>query len=132
MKGMTMRILLSMLLVFALSLPAYAGFSDSKVITGGGFKGPISGALAETVEATKKLDDKARVVLVGHIVSRLAGARNEYVFRDDTGEITVEISDKLFRGLEITPQDKVRISGKVDKDLGKEVEVDVKVIEKLD
>ena len=127
-----MRYILSLVLVACLAMPAYAAFKGSGSDGGrGGFSGPVSGAMADTVAAAKGLADDSRVVLTGNIVSQLAGSKDEYMFKDDTGEIQVEISPKVFRGQDITPNDKVRISGKIDKDFGKEIQVEVKVLEKL-
>lgn len=127
-----MRYILSLLLAACLSLPAYAANKTQPPAGPGGFSGPVSGSMADTVAAAKQLADDARVVLTGNIVSQLAGSKNEYIFKDATGEIQVEIAPRVFRGLNITPDDKVRISGKVDKDMGKDIEIDVKVIEKVE
>ena len=127
-----MRYILSLLLVACLAMPAYAAFKGgSEAGKGGGFSGPVSGAMADTVAAAKSLADDSRVVLTGHIVSQLAGSKDEYMFKDDTGEIQVEISPRVFKGNDITPDDKVRISGKIDKEMGRDIEVDVKVLEKI-
>lgn len=128
-----MRYILSLLLVAFLSLPAYAAQNAPRMQGGpGGFSGPVSGSMADTVAAAKQLADDARVVLTGNIVSQLAGSKDEYIFKDATGEIQVEISPRVFRGLNITPDDKVRISGKIDKDMGKDIEIEVKVLEKAE
>lgn len=125
-----MRYLLSLALVAFLAMPCYAAFSGAEQGAPGGFSGPISGANVETVAAAKKLPDDARVILVGNIISKLAGSKNKYMFRDGTGEIVVEIKRKVFRGQDITPQDKVRIAGKMDKDFFEpEIEVEVKDLE---
>lgn len=97
----------------------------------GGFNGPVSGAAAVNAAEAKNQPAGSRVVLTGNIISRLAGASNEYMFKDDTGEIQLEISPKLFRNLYLTPENKVRVSGKVDRDKDKSVEINVKVLEVL-
>lgn len=117
---------LALLAAFALApLSAQAAFKDQAAPTqeGGSFSGPVSGAMAETVASARELQDDAPVVLTGHLLSRVPGTKKKYVFKDDTGEITVKIGKKAMGGLNVTPQDKVRISGKVDKDLGKETKV---------
>lgn len=125
-----MRYLVSFVLLAFLAAPVWAAtemapvkFKDS--INTGGFDGPISGAMAETVEKSKDLPDGARVLLTGNIVSRIAGEKDEFIFKDSTGEIPVEISIKKFQGKRVTPQDKVRISGKVDR--GKKTANDIKI-----
>lgn len=97
----------------------------------GGFNGPVSGAAALNAVEAKNQPSGSRVVLTGNIISRLAGSNNEYMFKDDTGEIQLEIPPKLFRNLYLTPENKVRVSGKVDRDKDKSVEIDVKVLEVL-
>lgn len=91
-----------------------------------GYDGPISGALAKTVAEARQLADDSPVVLTGKIISQIAGKKDEFIFKDQTGEIRVEIDDKVFAGRRVTPQDTVKISGEVEKDFGKEVEIDVK------
>lgn len=92
----------------------------------GGFSGP-SAALT-TVDKVKSLSDDTWVVLQGNIEQRVSD--DTYTFRDATGTLTVEIDKKRWNGQTITPQDKVQLEGKVDKDWSN-VEVDVKSIKKL-
>ncbi|WP_145519459.1 YgiW/YdeI family stress tolerance OB fold protein [Yersinia mollaretii] len=92
----------------------------------GGFSGPS--ATNTTVDKVKSMRDDARVTLQGNIVERLG--HDTYTFRDSTGTITVDIDSKRWKGQTITPQDKVQIEGKVDKDWNS-VEVDVKNITKI-
>ena len=61
----------------------------------------------------------------------MAGSDDKYVFRDATGEIIVEIDFELFVGRTITPENRVRLFGKMDKDLMEAPKVDVKVLEVL-
>jgi len=70
-------------------------------------------------------------MLTGNIIMRVAGSDDKYIFRDATGEIVVDIDDKLFGGRTVTPQTRVRLSGKVDKDLMEPAKVDVKSFEIL-
>lgn len=95
----------------------------------GSYSGPISGAMADTVAKARELPDDSPVVLTGNIVSQIAGHKNRYVFKDASGEIPVKIGEKAFWGQNVTPGDTVRISGKVDKDWGKELKIKVKRIE---
>ncbi len=132
-KGGNMRYLLALFLVLALSASANAEFvgpgggnTGSKM---GGFHGPVSGAKADNVAAAKSLGDDAPVVLTGNLVSKVAGSKKKYVFKDGSGEIIVEISPKLFKGRDISPANTLRIFGKIDQDFGQEAEVDVKEFE---
>ena len=128
-----MKFLLSLILVVSFAVPAFAAYSgpgSNGKAPAGGFKGPESGAMATTVEKALQLPDNARLILTGNIISKIAGSKDEYMFKDATGEIQVEISDKYFRGLpEVTPETTVRISGKMDKDFAKNPEIDVKNLE---
>ncbi|CNE92408.1 YgiW/YdeI family stress tolerance OB fold protein [Yersinia mollaretii] len=100
--------------------------TQTQPATEGGFSGPS--ATNTTVDKVKSMRDDARVTLQGNIVERLG--HDTYTFRDSTGTITVDIDSKRWKGQTITPQDKVQIEGKVDKDWNS-VEVDVKNITKI-
>lgn len=95
----------------------------------GGFSGPVSGAMADTAAKAKGLADDAPVALTGNIESQVAGKKDKFIFRDATGQIRVEIDKKVFAGRTVTPQDTVKISGKVDKDFGEDAEIDVKQLD---
>ena len=56
---------------------------------------------------------------------------DKYLFKDATGQIIVDIDHEIFAGRTVTPQTKVRLSGKVDKDMMEPVKIDVKVLEIL-
>ncbi|MEH6452151.1 MAG: NirD/YgiW/YdeI family stress tolerance protein, partial [Psychromonas sp.] len=47
-----------------------------------------------------------------------------YIFKDDSGEIKIEIGTEEFIGVTVTPSVKVRITGELDKEWGKTI-VDV-------
>lgn len=125
-----MRYLLSLALVALLAAPALAAF-EGPGSNAAGFQGPTSGVQATTVDKAQKCSDDAPVVLTGNIISREAGSKDKYMFRDATGEILVDIDNKVFAGRQVTPQNTVRLTGKVDKDMLKPVKVDVKVLEIL-
>lgn len=124
-----MRTLMMLVLAAFIAFPAYAAFQGPGSDQVGGFKGPGSTPEISTVQQIANLPDDARVTLTGNIVEKITGTRDKYTFRDDTGTIRVEIDKKHFRGQEVTPETKVRISGKVDKDFGKPTELDVKWLE---
>lgn len=82
-----------------------------------------------TVSQAKSLTDDSLVTLEGRIVS----ARfedEEYIFEDNTGSIPVEIDNEIWQGLTVTPNDQVRIFGKVDKEIFGS-KIDVKALEKI-
>jgi uncharacterized protein (TIGR00156 family) len=100
----------------------------------GGFTGPGNTASAQgqvvTVADAKKLWDDSRVTLQGTIVRQVS--REHYIFRDSSGEITVEIDRKAWRGLTIGENDRVEIYGEVDHERrGAQVEIEVRSIRKL-
>ncbi|WP_420864723.1 YgiW/YdeI family stress tolerance OB fold protein [Photorhabdus australis] len=81
-----------------------------------------------TTEQVKNMWDDSWVVLEGNIESRIRG--DHFIFRDNTGVIEVEIDHKYWNGQTITPQDKVRLEGEVDKEWSSTT-VDVKKVTKL-
>jgi uncharacterized protein (TIGR00156 family) len=99
---------------------------SSSALAQGGFQGPGPGL--DTVERALSYRDDTPVILQGHILSRLGGDR--YLFEDESGSITVDIDDHLWRGQTVTPQDRVEIQGEVDKDWNN-VEVDVDSVKLL-
>lgn len=128
-----MRYLLTFVMLAVLAVPAYAAFEgpNSGGQSMGGFHGPTGGVQADTVKKAQSSWDDAPVVLVGNIVERLAGSDDKYLFKDATGQIIVDIDHEIFAGRTVTPQTKVRLSGKVDKDMMEPIKIDVKVLEIL-
>lgn len=90
---------------------------------GGGYNGP--GPALVTVEQAKTMSDDALVALKGHIIQSLGS--KDYLFKDATDTINVEISEKRWQGQNIGPDDLVEIHGKVDKEWSR-VEIEVKRI----
>ena len=98
----------------------------------GGFSGPNGdrrggGWTGEqrvvTVQQALTFRDDTPVILQGYIIRALGNEK--YLFRDDTGTIVVEIERNKWRGLSVGPNDRVEISGEVDRDRrGVEIEVD--------
>ena len=65
-----------------------------------------------TVNEAKVMPHDSWVVLNGNIINALPGGRH-YTFRDSTGEIAVEIAQNIWRGLSVSPSDRVEICGEV-------------------
>ncbi|WP_233964898.1 YgiW/YdeI family stress tolerance OB fold protein [Pectobacterium versatile] len=114
------------------SAPVFAAQS------GGGFVNPETPAVGThkggfidqqssltTVDKAKDLRDDSWVTLSGNIEKRI-GDEN-YLFRDATGTMEVEIDHKRWNGQMVSPTDKVEIQGELDKDFNS-VELDVKQI----
>lgn len=122
-----MKKLMTMAAIFALSTSAFAGFqgNSSNNNGNGGFNGTGSGQGVSTVAQAKKANDNSWAVLTGYIVSRSGDER--YTFKDATGQIQVEIDDKIWGSVQANPKTKVTIEGEVDKEYGR-TEIDVKRI----
>ncbi len=101
---------------------ALASFSSTK----GGFDGPS--LKVSTVQMAKTMRDNTPVVLEGYIEKSIGDEK--YMFKDATGTIVVEIDDDKWRGITVTPKDKIEISGEVEKDWAS-VEIDVKSLKKI-
>ncbi|MFG1174569.1 YgiW/YdeI family stress tolerance OB fold protein [Erwiniaceae bacterium CAU 1747] len=106
------------------------GFVDPNAPTAqvqtGGFSGP-DGTIV-TVKQAQDMKDDAWVTLHGHIEKRTGD--DDYLFRDATGTLSVEIDHKHWQGQTVTPKDNVEIQGKLDKDFNS-TELDVKRIRKI-
>ncbi|KJY82960.1 hypothetical protein TW81_12225 [Vibrio galatheae] len=90
------------------------------------FEGPGSVPKVMTVSSILKMKDDQWVAVEGFITRQLR--EEHYMFRDNTGEIEVEIDHEIFNGLKITPERKIKISGELDKDWAS-VSIDVNHIE---
>ena len=94
-----------------------------------GFEGPGATTTVVTVEITRKMPDDAKVTLEGNLVKQIS--EEHYLFKDATGEIEVEIDDEDFRGATVTPKNKIRIIGEVDKNWNN-VKIEVDYLEVLE
>lgn len=117
-----------------MSMPVLAvqggGFVDPSApaaqVQKGGFSGP-NGTVA-TVKQAQDMSDDAWVTMRGHIEKRIGD--EDYLFRDATGTMTVEIDHKRWDGQTIGPKDNVELQGKLDKDFNS-LELDVKQVRKI-
>ncbi|MCG9730783.1 NirD/YgiW/YdeI family stress tolerance protein [Shewanella sp. Isolate13] len=99
------------LLVSVLVLASSSVFADQTTEKKGGFIGP-SNVKVQTVAVALEAKDDTQVMLTGYIDASLGD--EEYKFRDDTGEIIIEIDDRDWNGVEATPETKIVIQGEVD------------------
>jgi len=104
------------LLVIFLSSTLFAGFS-----------GPRVDMKVTNANEVESLGDDTEVLLEGYLINQVGNEK--YTFKDDSGKIIVEIDQKDFRNLTITPQDKVKLYGEVDKELMEDTKVDVDYVE---
>ena len=101
-------------LVFATTLPAQAAFN-----------GPTN-AQAVSVEEVKSLPDETQVSVKGYIINSLGDEK--YTFKDEKGEVVIEVEDENWNGIDVTPQTQIEIIGEVDKELMKPVEIEVEKV----
>lgn len=113
------KLLTSVLLLFAITNNSFA------YSTGGGF---VDNTTVQTVAETLKKPDDAYVILQGNIIKRLGS--EEYLFQDATGKITIEIDDDKWLGQTISPNDKIEITGEIDKEFYS-IKIDVNSVKKL-
>lgn len=111
-------------LVFLLGFFVING--NSSCVWAAGFEGP--GVAAKVTRAVDVLgaQDDAPCELEGHLVEKLPRRKHRYLFEDHSGQVVVEIENKVFERLTVTPKDKVRLQGHVDwnRKRSNEVEVD--------
>ncbi len=95
-----------------LMLFAVAGFIlGAGTIVYAGFSGS-SDAKKNVAAQIAQMPDETPVILEGYIEKHLGG--EDYLFKDDSGSVKVEIDNKKWGGQTVTPQDKVEIRGEVD------------------
>ncbi|OOF80017.1 YgiW/YdeI family stress tolerance OB fold protein [Rodentibacter caecimuris] len=120
------KLTLATLLAIATST-AFAGFNGNGNAAQGGFKQSTMQAIS--VKQTLSEKDNSMVTLVGSITQQIG--KDDYLFTDGSAQIKVEIKDRVWNGLNVGPQDKIRISGKLDNDAFEKAEVEVYSIEKV-
>ena len=112
--------------ILALSISsAFAGFNGNNT-PNGGFKS--GGQSVITVKQALNAADNSMVTLVGNITKQIDD--DEYLFTDGSEQIKVEIKKRVWNGLNVGPQDKIRISGKLDNEAFEKAEVEVYRLEK--
>lgn len=78
---------------------------------------------ATTISAIKAApNDDQKVTLVGTIIRKTADEK--YLFTDGSGEIIVEIDDKKFPKQPVNERTKLKIEGKVDTHMLRDVDID--------
>ena len=83
------------------------------------FAGPAVTGDEMTIEEARSASVDTYVTVTGAIASHL---REEYyIFRDESGEIRVEIADDVWAGQQVTPDDTVRLRAEVDRRANGEV-----------
>ena len=83
--------------------------------------------VSKAADANTWKDDQY-IILQGNIVKQVG--KDDFIFKDASGEIQVEIDRKAWRGQDISPSDEVKLYGEVDKSWDK-MEVDIDRVEKI-
>lgn len=119
-----MKKILITLLAVTFAGVANAQFAGAPAQPAGGFEGPGVQSNTTTVKAALDARDDTPVVLSGKIVNSLGDEK--YTFKDDTGEIIIEIDDDEWHGVKVTPENTIEIYGEVDKEVFEPTKIDVK------
>ena len=93
------------------------------------FTGPSVTGRVATVEQARSAPLDSYVTVTGNIVNRLRG--DYFTFRDQTGEIRVEIEPELWRGREVGPETRVRLLAEVDRNRAGTIYLSVESLEIL-
>ncbi|MBV7437891.1 NirD/YgiW/YdeI family stress tolerance protein [Aeromonas encheleia] len=105
--------LLALMSVSSYTMAAYTGPQEQNKVS---------------VAQLKDVADDQWVTLEGKLVKHLGG--ENYLFKDSSGEVEVEVDQKVWRGTEVGPDDLIRIRGEVDHSWNK-TEVEVESLEKV-
>ena len=116
-------------IVSAVTVFAQQGFTGPSASESDSRQSRFVQAQSVTVSQANVLPHKSRVILTGKITQSVG--RDYYTFRDSTGEITVEIKRKVWRGLSVNPSDSVEITGEVEKKFIGKIKIEVKNIRKI-
>jgi len=96
------------LAAIALVLGAYCSYADLIVP-----QDQQTAITVTTVADAVNMKDDSHICLEGYLIKK--NCKECYTFKDATGEIKVEISKKAWNNLDVTPDQKVRIYGEVEK-----------------
>ena len=98
-----------------------------------GFNGPSDALqIVNNVQAAAQAPDMTTCVLEGHIVKHTE--KNRYVFQDPSGTMTIDVPPHVFRHVDVTPEDTVRITGEIGhgkKAEAQDLHLRVRYIEKI-
>lgn len=103
-----------LVVMMVLAAPAYAGFQQTEQ------------AIITSVEKVLKMPDDSFVTIEGNIVKQVGNEK--YLVQSGKSSIVVEIDDELLMNITVTPKNRVRISGDVDRDF-KSIELEASKIE---
>ena len=100
----------------------------------GQYTGPVEGRKSpeplRTVAEIREHDKDDQPVVLTRVLAKKLG-KEKYLFKDDTGEIRVEIDAEDFPTVEVNEKTRVEITGEVDKGALRAAEVDAKRVRVL-
>lgn len=95
-----------------------------------GFNGPSeTKEILKTVQQVLAADDMTTCTLEGNVIKHLE--KNRFTFKDQSGEVVVDIAPYVFGGVDITPQDPIKLVGEVKGKRKQDLHIKVRYIEKL-
>lgn len=111
-----------MLTAVVLSSNAFAGKDDHVIIQ-------EAAKNIATVQQVAKMKDETGVTLTGQITKHIKS--DHYEFKDNSGTISLEIDDDIWRTADLKVGDHVRLVGEVDTHRYKPTDIEVVKIEKI-
>ncbi len=114
------------LLVLTIILTAATCYAAAANTTGG-FQDQ-NGINKTTVSKAVKMQHNSYVTIQGNIVKQISD--DNYLFRDSTGTITVELDKDMWQGQTVNTNDKLELTGEIEKKYNT-VKLDVDSVKKL-
>lgn len=116
------------ILVFTvlISGAAFAGF-NGQYDNNQGFKSSVNPVVSPIKDVLKMRDNQVATVK-GNIVKRMSD--DKYLFKDNSGEMTVEIDNKYWGDLQVDESNVLELTGKVDKDFNS-ISLEVFTVKKI-
>lgn len=105
--------LIALMSVSSFAMAAYTGPKEQVIVS---------------VEQLKDQRDDSWVTLEGKLVKHIGG--ETFLFRDTSGEVEVDVDEEVWHGVEVGPNDLIRIRGEVDHSWNK-VDIEVEHLEKV-
>ena len=105
---------------------AFAGF-NGQYDNNQGFKSSVNPVVSPVKDVLKMRDNQVATVK-GNIVKRMSD--DKYLFKDNSGEMTVEIDNKYWGGLQVDESNVLELTGKVDKDFNS-ISLEVFTVKKI-
>ena len=82
-----------------------------------------------TIINALKMGNNSYVTVEGNILKRVSD--DKYIFKDSTGSMTVEIDSDKWNGLTVNTQDKLELSGEIEKKMTSVI-LDVDTVKKVE